>query len=103
MFTTKLVSLTHSSLTYSADCMRYNSHIEYYTFCLTITVVCYGSETGTSLKYANIVAGTLGDEICIGPIPMDSAPALISLYSAFENETYLLVVVTSTFGKVCTT
>ena len=63
-------------------------------------VVCFGSETGTSLKFANVVAGTPGDE-CVGPIAMDSVPALISLYSGFGTQSNLLIVVTSTFGKVC--
>ena len=28
-------------------------------------IVAYGSETGTSLRYANIIAGVIGDS-CIG-------------------------------------
>jgi len=63
-------------------------------------VVCYGSETGTSLKFANIVAGTLGDH-CVGPVAMNSVPALISLYSGFSDQSNLLIIATSTFGKGC--
>ena len=62
-------------------------------------IIAYGSETGTSLKYANIVAGYLGDN-CIGPVPLDTAPALVSLHSGMDMPT-LLLVLTSTFGKGC--
>jgi len=60
-------------------------------------IVCYGSETGTSLKYANIVGGSFGDN-CVGPLQMNEVPSLIKLYSG-SNESYLLIVITSTFGK----
>ena len=57
-----------------------------------------GSETGTSMKFANIIAGTMGSH-CVGPVKMDKVPALMSLYSGFGDQSNLLIVVTSTFGK----
>lgn len=57
------------------------------------------SETGTALKFANIIAGTIGD-LCVGPVAMDSVPALMTLYSGFVYLSNLLIIATSTFGKV---
>lgn len=58
-------------------------------------IVAYGSETGTSLKYANIVAGFIGDH-CTGPLPLDEVSGelqLSLLKRSVQYELCLLLVI----------
>mmetsp|Transcript_8446 Transcript_8446/g.12278 ORF Transcript_8446/g.12278 Transcript_8446/m.12278 type:complete len:218 (-) Transcript_8446:73-726(-) len=58
-------------------------------------MVYYGSETGTSLRFATRLSSDLGNSV-VGPLPLDDIPLLLK--SPIERRT-LVLVVTSTFGK----
>jgi len=57
--------------------------------------VFYGSETGTSLRFATRLSSDIGDA-CIGPAPLDSLPNIFK--NPFHCRT-LILVLTSTFGR----
>ena len=60
-------------------------------------IVCYGSETGMSLRYAATIAEHFGEH-CEGPMRMDDIPSLLQRKSSNTTRS-LLLVCTSTFGK----
>jgi len=69
-------------------------------------LIYYGSETGTSLRYATALAAKIGDECCIGPSPLDNLPHLLNgkhlnnhHLKRFQNSRVLVLVVTSTYGE----
>jgi sulfite reductase alpha subunit-like flavoprotein len=73
-------------------------------------MIYYGTETGTSLRYATSLAVNIGNGLCSGPFPMNDLPLLLQgeeyQTSPAEgdrinkrNKRNLILVLTSTFGK----
>ena len=70
-------------------------------------LIYYGSETGTSLRYATTLAANIDDECCIGPSPLDDLPYFLQGKNShdhfhsqqFYNSRVLVLVVTSTYGE----
>ena len=72
-------------------------------------MIYYGTETGTSLRYATSLAVNIGNDLCSGPFPMNDLPMLLQgeeYQTSAEgdqnnerNKRTLILVLTSTFGK----
>ena len=66
-------------------------------------VVYYGSETGTSLKFATMMVTAINDECCFGPFDLDNLPDIFDIklktnLIGIGADQPLLLIFTSTFG-----
>ena len=71
-------------------------------------MISYGTETGTSLRYATALVVNIGNDLCSGPYPMNDLPLLLQDKEYQTSEGWdkndekkrtLIIVLTSTFGK----
>ena len=64
-------------------------------------MIYYGTETGTSLRYATSLVVNIGDEICTGPFPKNNLSVQLQNTSVDIEYRLLVLVLMTTFGRGC--